>query len=147
MIKTVAKDHKKQKNQKKREIFTPLRVSGRKRQMIRRTILRRSGAGGFHPQLPSEAPPADECLGFFFKPYNGPLAFLRMVDFKWAMNRCVALHREYYIATPIMWGMTWYYTYKIPQMVVWSDGAPPRKVHWNDGKTGKLPEGFKPTVL
>lgn len=114
--------------------------------MLRRTNLNRAGGGLFHRLSAAETPSADLTKGFFCH-LNGPMSALRIIDIKWMMNRCVDMHREYYIATPMMWYCTWEFVYGLPMRFIWNDAKPPREVDWNSGKAGFLPEGFVPTKV
>lgn len=110
------------------------------------TRTNKAGGGLYHFLKADEVPSSELCKGFFCK-LNGPVSILRLIDIKWLMNRCVATHREYYIASPLMYYCIWQFVWNMPQSYLWADGKPPRDVDWNQGKAGYLPEGFVPTVV
>lgn len=114
--------------------------------LFQKTRPNMAGGGLYHPLALEEVPAADTTKGFFCK-LNGPLSILRIVDIKWMMNRAVGLHREHYIASPLMYFCIWQFVWGLPQKFIWGDGQPPRSVDWNTGKAGHLPEGFVPTVV
>lgn len=114
--------------------------------LFKPTRVNKAGGGLFHFLKAEEVPSADLCKGLFCH-LNGTLSILRLVDIKWIMNRCVGMHREYYIASPLMYFCIWQFLWGLPQKFLWADGKPPRDVDWNKGQAGHLPEGFVPTVV
>mmetsp|Transcript_74262 Transcript_74262/g.86189 ORF Transcript_74262/g.86189 Transcript_74262/m.86189 type:complete len:125 (+) Transcript_74262:25-399(+) len=114
--------------------------------LFKSTPVHRAGGGLYHPLKAEEVPSAELTKGFFCK-LNGPLSILRVIDIKWMMNRCVDMHREHYIATPLMLYCIWQFVWGLPQSYLWGDAKPPRDVDWNKGKAGFLPEGFVPTEV
>jgi hypothetical protein len=114
--------------------------------LFKPTQVNRAGGGLFHFLKVEEVPSANVCKGLFSE-LNGSLSILRLIDIKWMMNRAVAMHREYYIASPLMYYCIWQFLWGLPQKFIWADGKPPRAVDWNTNKAGHLPEGFVQTVV
>ena len=111
---------------------------------LRRTVTKRGGL--IHPiDDPAKMPSADEATGIFYKPYNGPLKPLRLIDPRWILNRMELMKRD-----GLMGIFLWYLIFSNflwfqPQKALWSDGAPPRRVDWNPRVAGALPKDFTPS--
>ena len=116
--------------------------------MLRRTVCRFNGGHIQHIPPVEEMEHADICRGILkAKYYNGNLKFMRLIDFKWWMNRMTALYREGIMAMMVMYPMVYYNFWGIPMMITFNDAAPPRHVDWNKGKAGFLPSNFQKTEV
>jgi hypothetical protein len=116
---------------------------------VRRTKPRLSGGDGApHPQFGPDhhAPPADETWGIFCQ-LNGKLAIFRVIDPKWILNRLVNCGRDGYVGANGFYPFLWFMWWKLPQMAMWGDKKPPRKVDWNKSQAVKLPAGFDMTLI
>lgn len=105
---------------------------------FRRTASRLSGGELYHPPKLEDIPCSSTTKGFFGS-YKGPLAYARLIDVKWMMNRAVELGREYYIAAPTFYAFLYMFCYKGFCLLQYSDGKPPQHVDWNTNEAGYLP--------
>lgn len=114
--------------------------------MLRRTVPRLSGDAAPHPLFNCQGPDVNATEGIFCT-LNGSMSIFRLIDPKWILNRLVNLGRDGYVGAFAFYPMLWTLYWKVPQIALWSDGKPPRKVDWNAGQAGNLPAGFVPTPV